>query len=210
LKIPRRISFVIISLLLCPMFVPPANALPQHTQESVQIISVQIVGDTAYEELMVNGTIQNLTLSISDPSPGDPYVSYQGSYAQSPEYIGNTPYTWFTGISNPPELYIHLQPLTAIDAPAAVETIAALVGVIAAIPSGGLVGLGAALVSSLLNVDYSTIYSADHASDNSFSMWIPIDWFNIGYMFELSHALYLATPRFWWLATIGAYAVANR
>jgi hypothetical protein len=176
----------------------------------VQIISVKIVGNTAYEQIIVDGTLVKANATISEPSPGDPYISYQGNYGQSPEYIGNTPYTWFTGISNPPEIYIYLQPLTAISGTAALGAVAILVAGIAAVPTGGLSGIAAGLVSGLLSVDYNTIYGADHNADNSMSMWIPIDWFNVTYMFDLSHALYLATPRYWWIATIGAYAIANR
>lgn len=202
-------SIVILLLLFCPLFAPLTRALPEQSQNSVQIISVQIVGSTAIEQIILDGALVKANATISQQGQ-DPYVYYQGNYAQSPEYIGNTPYTWFTGISNPPEVYIYLQPLTAISGTAALGTLAILIAGIAAIPTGGLAGIAAGLVSGLLSVDYNTIYGADHNADNSISMWIPVDWFNVAYMFELSHAVYIATPRYWWLATIGAYAVANR
>jgi hypothetical protein len=209
LKPLKLASIVILSLLLCPLLAPLASALPEQSQNSVQIVSVKIVGSIAIEQIIIDGTLVKANATIYQQGQ-NPYVYYQGSYAQSPEYIGNTPYTWFTGISNPPEVYVYLQPLTAISGTAALGALAILIAGIAAIPSGGLGAVAAGLVSGLLSVDYNTIYGADHNSDNSMSMWIPVDWFNVAYMFELSHALYIATPRYWWLATIGAYAVANR
>jgi hypothetical protein len=196
---------LILALLLSAPF---ANAHPQ-SQHTTKLLSIDIIGSTVYGQVMVDSTLYKINATISATN-NDPIVYYEGSYAEYPEQIGNTPYSWYTGVSDPKEIYIHLSPVTAIDASGALAVMAVLIGGLTAVPTGGIGGVIATVVVGLLNLDYSNIYGADHSSDNSLSLWIPNDWFNIGVMLALNHAFYLATPRYWWFVALGAYAIANR
>ena len=57
----------------------------------------------------------------------------------------------------------------------------------------------AAGVVGLLTVDYTTVYQGDHNPDESLSLWLPMDWYNIDFVYPVQHEFYIATPHYWWL-----------
>jgi hypothetical protein len=204
-----RLALSATLILVLLLAVPFANAHPQ-SQHTVKLLSIDIIGSTAYGQVIVDGTLSKINASISGLGGSDPVVYYDGNYAEYPEHMGNTPYSWYTGVTNPNEIYVWLSPVTALDATDALGAIAILVGTLTGIPTGGLGGVVAGIVIGLLSLDYSNIYGADHSNDNSLSLWIPTDWFNIGVMLAVDHSIYLATPRYWWFVAAGAYAIAYR
>jgi hypothetical protein len=150
----------------------------------------------------VNGVVYSYNATISQTS-GDPTVATSAGYASWPQYIGNPPYAaWWNGISNPPEIYIYLNPDTAFNGGDGIAGIAGLLTLLTAAAPGIATGVAAAVVG-LMYLDYNTIYSTDHNSDGSLSLWIPIDWVNLVVLFEGSHDLYVATPNYWWLCLPG-------
>jgi hypothetical protein len=207
LNASRLIVSVSIALLLCPALAP-VLAYPQH-HGSIKVLSAVVEGNIIAEQLQVNGVLSSVNATFSD-NRNDPVVSYEGNYAVYPTYIGNAPYSWWTGISNPPEIYVYIQPLTAINMESALTAAAVVVGGLTAIVTTPLVGAVAGPITGLLSVDYSIMYSSDHASDNSFTFWVPVDWYNADLSPYFSYSLYMATPHYWWSTGLGAYAIANR
>jgi hypothetical protein len=203
-------SLVILSL-LAPAILPAADALTQQPQYSVKVLSVSVSGDTGNTKVEVNGISYIFNATISATTKGDPTVYVGASYASYPVYVGNPPYAaWWNGISNPPEIYVYLDPGTAFNAGNSVAAIAAFIAILGAIPAAGIVAAVGAGVVALLSLDYNIIYQADHSSDGSLSLWIPADWVNIIVLFEGSHDLYVATPNYWWLCIPGLAFRSNR
>jgi hypothetical protein len=209
LKALTAASYVVIMLLLSPVFVPLGNALPQN-QDNVKVLSFSINGSVGNARVEVDGIVYDINATISSGSGGDPTVSTPVGYARFPSYIGNPPYAaWWNGISNPPEIYIYIDSGVAFNGGNGVAGIAGLLTILAA----ATVGIAAAItagVVELLYLDYSTIYGADHNADGSMSLWIPIDWVNYAVLFEGSHDLYVATPNYWWLCLAGIAIRSNR
>ena len=80
----------------------------------------------------------------------------------------------------------------------ALATIALLGGIVGSL--GGIYGLVAATVVGLLYIGYDALYR-DHHPDGSWSLWIPVDWYN-ALVYYAAHALYVATCNYWWYCAI--------
>jgi hypothetical protein len=115
------IALIAVLLLASPMIVPLASASAQ-TQDSIKLLGVSRSANTITATLMVNGT-QLTTAATVTTSGTDSTVHWEGSTLTYPTYIGNTPYSWWTGISNPPELYVYISPSSAINGQTGAEAV---------------------------------------------------------------------------------------
>jgi hypothetical protein len=190
-------SIIAALLLLSPIFAPLASA-STNDQSSVKILSLSELGSAGTVQVSVNGVIYSFTATISN-SGSDPTVTSGSSYAVYPEYVGNPSYAaWWNGIGDSPEIYIYLDPATASNVQNAVAGITALLAFLSAIPGINIGVIVAAGTAGLFTVVYSTLYQNDHNSDGGFSLWIPIDWYNL-FTITANHDIYVKTPDYWWI-----------
>jgi hypothetical protein len=141
----------------------------------------------------------------------DVVVFVGSSYAVFPTSVGDTPYSWWSGIHNPPAVYIYLEPNTAFNTQSGIAAIAAILAFVSLIPGVNLLVGIAGGVAAIRALDYTTVYQGDQSSDGSLSLWLPIDWYNVNVGYWGQHEFYIATPRYWWLILpFWAYRWGNR
>ena len=127
-------------------------------------------------------------------------------------WLPHPPYPWYIPMGSVPTFHIFLDGPTAINTGIALGVLVAFfafIGVVLGATTGGLAAALVVLLGIIIGVSYVGMYSADHASDNSFHLWVPYDWYNllcVGW-----GQIYMATRRYWWIGTLlGAYIVGSR
>jgi hypothetical protein len=202
-----RLVFPTIIIMILLVVFPAVSA---NQTQNAKIISAHRSGNTITEKIMLpDGSVitENPTISSS----GSVSVIYWlGNTLTFPTYIGNTPYSWLTGISNPPEVLLYINPAFALNSKTGSQATIVLLGGAGLIvgPLGGAVG---AIVGGLIALDYSSLYDGGHNPDNSLNIWLPVDWYNIDVSLAVSHDLYVPTPHNWWIITpVGSYITGSR
>ena len=113
--------------------------------------------------------------------------------------IPRPPYPWWVWMGDVPAFRFYLDAPTAINVNTALATMALLTSLASAY--GGIYGLIAAAIMGLLYIGYNTLYT-DHHPDCSWSLWVPVDWYN-ALTYSLAHGLYAATCNYWWYLIAG-------
>jgi hypothetical protein len=187
---------IIIALMLSPTLAfPTASAKPQSQKPEI----AWVVNQASYKEAIatVNGTEFYLTASLS----GDVWeittingVGQDSNWIQLQVWIPRPPYPWWIPMGNVPAFRMHLDGPTAINTGTALAVAAVLLGV-----CGGEAGIVAGIVLGIMVVGYGSMWSSDHASDNSFDLWGPYDWYNV-LLCASGLGVYFSTLCYWWFA----------
>lgn len=196
----KSFTFTILILMLSmTIYAPAISASPKRNTE---LSNVQwTVNEKTYKEAIVtvNGEEYYFTASLY----GDTWkidtingVEQHSNWIQIQVWIPRPPYPWWIPMGNVPAFRMHLDGPTAINTGTALAVIVVLLGLV-----GGQAGIVAAVVLGIMVVGYSSMWSSDHASDNSFDLWAPYDWYNV-LLCASGLGLYVATLRYWWFAYI--------
>jgi hypothetical protein len=131
-------------------------------------------------------------------------------------YIEIVHWFLFWGIPYGVYMHLYLSPADAINIGTALDVAVALLTTITAILVATIIGTTGAIVLAcmsfftlMIQVDYDTMYSADHNPDNSFDMWFDIYLWTYYY---ISSGWYIVrTPRYKWCASLlGAYIIETK
>jgi hypothetical protein len=208
----RLCSAALLILPVAMMIFLVAPAIPAGAQVNFipRVLSIHQSGSNIVETMMLgNGTVIAANITVSS-SGSDPTYYWEGNSVSYPTYIGNPPYSWYTGIGNPPEFDVYLSPGAALNIQTGEAAIVALMAG-AGIFAGPVGAAAAAVVGGLVALDYSSLYNGGHNPDNSLNIWIPADWYNLDISPLSLHYVTVATPSDWWAVTaLGSYITGSR
>jgi len=201
-NITKAFVVIMVSLLLSmtciPAFAQPTSA--QRKKRYNKNFSIEWIAKRGdYVEAVVN--VNEKTFHMIAKRYGDTWkVTNINGVEQHSSYctittIPRPPYPWWIWMGNVPAIRLYLDASTAMNTDTALAVIGLLAGIIGGI-YGGPYGLIAAAVAGLMYISYDTLYK-DHHPDGSWSLWVPVDWYN-AFVYSYFHGLYMATCRYWW------------
>jgi len=161
-----------------------------------------VVDGEFYKEAVVEVNGETFYMTAESYEDGWKITNINGE-PQNSNYVTVTviprpPYPWWVWMGDVVALRFYLDAPTAMNIDTALAVMALLTSLAGSY--GGIYGLIAAAVMGLLYIGYHTLYS-DHYPDGSWSLWIPVDWYN-ALIYAYSHALYVATCHYWWYAIL--------
>jgi len=208
-------ALVIIAMVLsASVFVPVALAKPEQASRRLEItwvvnepyhkeawVRVDVDGET--QDFLISARVHSGRIRIESINGGRTHTNF----VELLVWLPRPPYPWWVWIGSVPAFHIYLDPATAMNTATALAVLTFFLGILAGL-SGGI-ALVALLVIGLIALDYAIMYERDKNSNNSFDVWFPYDWYNV-LCATLSKFVYAATPRYWWIVTVGAWIVGTR